>query len=81
MTVSSTSSRLVGKSGVAPIVHTNRLHDAEVRKGERLAGALLVKAVATVPTVMFPVGKGECGPASHTYVRVNPFRRLNSVSI
>ena len=52
--------------------------DAQVREGDGLARALLVKAVSAVSTVVLSVGKGKGGPASHTDFRVSPLWRLNS---
>ena len=81
MTYSATSGRLVRELRVTPVVHTDSLEDAEVRKGEGLGRALLVEAVSTVPTVVLSVGKRERRSAPHTDIRVNPFGRLASVSV
>jgi hypothetical protein len=53
---------------VAAITDADGLKDAEMRERERLAGALLIKAVSTIAAVMLPVGKGECGTAAHADV-------------
>ena len=67
---------LVGEFGIAPIVNTNRLENAEMGKRERLAGALLVEAVATIAAVVLPVGKSEGGPTAHANIRVDPLGGL-----
>lgn len=70
------SPTLVGKFGVASIVYTDSLHDSEMRQGKRFARTLLIEAVAAVATMVLSVGEREGGPASHAYVRVNPFGGL-----
>lgn len=67
---------LVGKFCVAAIVHTDCLHDSEMRERKGFTRALLVEAIAAVATVVLSVGKRKGGPTSHTHVRVNPFGRL-----
>jgi hypothetical protein len=80
MTNSSASGRLVGKLCITPVVHTNRLRDAEVRKRERFARALLIEAVPAVAAVVFSVGEGESSAAPHTDIGIDPLRGLKTVS-
>lgn len=40
--------------------------------------ALSVENIATIPAVVFPIRKTECGPAAHTYVGVDPLWGLAS---
>lgn len=67
---------LVCELCMTPIVDTDRLQDSKVRQGQRLARALLVEAVSAVAAVVLSVGEGECGPAAHADVGIDPFRRL-----
>lgn len=79
MADSAASRRLVSELGIAPVVDTDSLENAEMRKGKRLGGALLVEAVSAVSAVMFPVGKGEGGPAPHADVGIHPFGGLKGI--
>lgn len=47
-------------------------------EGQRLGGALLVKAVTTIATVVLSVCEGEGSPAPHANVGIDPFGWLTS---
>lgn len=61
---------------IASVVNANGLHYAKMRQRQRLAGALLVKAVTTVSAVVLSICEREGGPASHAHIRVNPLGGL-----
>jgi hypothetical protein len=56
------------------VAHPYFLRDSEVRKRENFRGALLVKDLAAVAAVMFPVGESEGRAAPKADVRINPVR-------
>lgn len=65
--------------GVAAVIDADGLHDSQVRQRQSFGRALLVEAVAAVSAVVFAVGEGERSPASHTDVRVGPFRGRTAI--
>lgn len=71
-------SRPVGKFGIAPVVDTDGLENAEMGERQVLARALLIEAVAAVAAMVLSVGECECSSASHADIRVDPFRGLRA---
>ena len=60
---------------VTPIAHPDFLRDTKVRQRHRLRGALLIKHLPTIPTVMLAVGEGEWRPTPQADVGVDPLGR------
>lgn len=60
---------------MAAVIHTNRIHDAEVRQRDGLAGTRPAENISTVATMVLSVCKGKGRPAAHANVRVDPFGR------
>ncbi len=66
---------------MATIINAHWIKYAEMGERDALARTRAAKDVSAVATVMFAVGKGERGTASHTDVRIGPFGRLFDICI
>lgn len=71
---------LPSKFSIAAVVNANWSMYAEVKERHRLAGTLLVKAVAAVSAVVLPVRKGKRRSTSHTNIGIGPFGRSTAVN-
>ena len=63
-----------GQGSFAPVAHPHGFGDAEVRQGPFLAATLPIEDAPTIPTVVFPVGEAERGPAALADGAVPPLR-------
>lgn len=59
--------------GITAVIHSDGLHDAQMRERNVLRTARPAKDISTIPTVMLAVGEGELFPTPHAHVRVGPF--------
>jgi hypothetical protein len=64
---------LLPQLSVASIVYSHGLHNSKMGQRNVLGAAGTTEDVSTVPTVVFPVGKGELLPTSHANIGVGPF--------